>query len=193
MCGSKHNANWTTSRPSLPCSYSLLSNVLALFPHYTRPIKKKKKKKLDDVGVGGLWFSECVHIFACECMHSLCVFLGGSDVQSTSPESRTSLSPALPPSPHPGFVLVQNKTYSWQRRLDMRAHLRNAPAVLYSAPCTSQRGGLVGGSHFCHHRRGMGSSNRTSSVRINRLPVGITFPQWAVSFQTHCVDSVVSN
>lgn len=90
-----------------------------------------------------------------------------------------NISHPLPPSLHPGFVFVQNETYSWQSWLHMRAHLRNAPGMLYSTPCMSKCRGLVGGSHFCHHRRWMGSSNHTSSITINGLPVGITFPQGA--------------
>lgn len=117
MCGSKHSANWTTSRPSLPCSYSLLSNVLALFLHYTRPIKKKKKK-LDDVGVFGLWFSECVCVCisrrVCACFLYVCLWgVLHSDVRSTSPESIISpLRPVIE-----ALCLCKIKPISWQSRL----------------------------------------------------------------------------
>lgn len=168
MCGSKHSANWTTSRPSLPCSYSLLSNVLALFLHYTRPIKKK----LYDVSVSGLRFSMCVCEYLCLWVHAFFLYVSGghmSDVQSTSPES---LIP-FPPFPHPAFVFVQNKTYSWQRWLNMMAYLSYAPCTLHSTPYTSKSKDLVGGNNFCHHHCRMGSSNHTSSITINGLRVGI--------------------
>ena len=106
MCGSKHSANWTTSRPSLPRSYSLLSNVLARFPHYSRPIKKEK---LDDVGVIGLWFSVCVCVCVCVCvvacdhMLYLCACMC-SGVQSSNISSSLSLHPLSG-----SFVFEQNK------------------------------------------------------------------------------------
>lgn len=171
MCGSKHSANWTTSRPSLLCSYSLLSNVLALFPHYTRSIKKETGWRRCQ------WFMVfwvCVRIFACGCMHSLCVGHVFRCAVYLTRISNISL-------PHPGFVFVQNESYSWQSWLHMWVHLRNAPSMLYSTPCTSKCRGLVWGSHFCHHHHWTGSSNHTSSITMNGLPIGITFPQWATS------------
>lgn len=70
MCGSKQSANWTTSTPSLPCSYSLLSNVLAPFPHYTRPIKK-------EAGWRRCWwfmvFWECAYLCLWEHAFFMCV------------------------------------------------------------------------------------------------------------------------
>lgn len=54
-----------------------------------------------------------------------------------------NISLPLPPTPHPGFVFVQSKTYSWQSWLDMRAHLRNAPSVLYGTQSAGVRLGVV--------------------------------------------------
>lgn len=177
MCGSKHTANWTTSRSSLPCSRSLLSNVPARLSRCRRSIKKKE---LGDVGVIALCFlTVCVHIFACEHMLSLCVFLGGicSDVQSVTATRIPIINIFLSRckiKPIPGW--------SW---LDHRGHPSIAPNVLYSMPCTSKCGvwlGLVGWD----------LPSLASSVTINGLPFGITFPHLAVSFLTNllCIVSM---
>lgn len=120
----------------------------------------------------GLWFSE--YVCVCVCAYLSCFLYVRACVQVCS-----LTSPPRSPS-----ILAQSKikTSSWQRRLAMRAHLRNAPSMLYS---TSKCGGPVGGIHFCHHLCWRGSANHTSSATISGLPVGIAVPQWAVSFVPH--------
>ncbi len=143
-----------------------------------------------------LWFSKvCVHIFACVCRISLSVFLGGLVLRRAVCLTRIqNISHPLPQSPHTGFVFVQNNTYSWQHWLPMRAHLRNFPSILYSTTCTRKCRVPVEGCHFCHRRCWTGSSNHTSSVTMNELPLGFTFSQWAVhSVQIHSVHSIVSS
>lgn len=110
MCGSQHRGNWTTSRPSLPCSHSLLSNVLAQFSCYTRPIRRKEQ---GDVSVIIACDFVCVRIatLVCACF-ILCVFLGGmcSDVQSkTAVRIRMPKTSLFHCTPIKGFVFLRNK------------------------------------------------------------------------------------
>lgn len=115
------------------------------------------------------------------------VFLGGicSDVQSTTPESVISLSLSLP-SLHPGFVFVQNKTDSRQSLLNMRAHLRNVPSMLYSSACPSA-GVWLGVITSVIIIDGI-FQTQIISYKKKRLSVGVPFPQWPVhSFQIHSV------
>lgn len=101
---------------------------------------------------------------------------------------------SLPASPHAAFVLVQNKNLFLAELAPHEGTSGSAPGMLYSTPCMSECGGPAGGSHSCHHRRWMGSSKLTSSLTVNRLPVGFTVPQSAArSIQTHSVDSQLSN
>lgn len=134
----------------------------------------------------------CISLLVSACI--FCVFLGGmcSDVRSTSSESLISLSLSLHPLIR-ALCLCKTKPIPGRASSTWGHIWGMLPSMLYSTPCASKCGGLVGGIHFCHHRCWMGSSNHTSSVKINGLPVGIISPQWAVSFWTHCVDSVVSN
>lgn len=139
MCGcSKHSTNWTKFRPSLPSSYTLFSNVLALFPHCPRPIKINKKK-LDDIGVSVLWF--CAYL--CECTHSFYVFQRGWGNADVLVYLTTDIFLLLSMSSSCLFVFGQNKIYFWQRWLNMRAHLSKAPGNLYNTSKSKCGGGWL--------------------------------------------------
>lgn len=168
MCGSKQSANWTTSTPSLPCSYSLLSNVLALFPHYTRPIKK-------EAGWRRCWwfmvFWECAYLFLWEHAFFMCVS-GGHVIRcavyltSKNPKHLSVCLHTLILASCKIKVIPGSAGSAWGNFWGM------LPACFTARQPPPPKWGLVGGSNFCHPHCWMGSPNRTSSVTLNGLPAG---------------------